>query len=125
MADETDASRSPHAEPAVDIRVTRSGGLAGARRGWCVESHDPADWALLVEACPWDDEPDAALTGVDRDRFSWRIDVLAPQPARRAELPERAVHGPWRELVDRVRDEGQPVRPERPGTDSADGDARG
>ncbi|MBN9142208.1 MAG: hypothetical protein J0H23_15440 [Micrococcales bacterium] len=112
MADEPEPTHGANTEgatPAVDIRVTRTGGVAGVRRGWSVESPDPAPWRPLVEACPWDDEPDGALTGVDR--FAWRIEVLAPEPPRNAELPERALHGPWRELVERVRDEGAPVRP--------------
>ena len=99
------------AEPEVDIRVTRTGGLAGVRRGWCVESRDSGEWEPLVEACPWDDDGIVVDTGADR--FVWRIEVLAPAPQRTAELPDAAVEGPWRALVVRVRDEGAPVRPAR------------
>ncbi len=114
MADEPDRSG---AENAVDIRVTRAGGVAGIRRGWCVESPEPSAWEPLVEACPWDEVPDAELTDAERagaDHFEWIIEVLAPAPARSAALPEDAVDGPWRELVDRVRDEGRTVRPAPP-----------
>jgi hypothetical protein len=97
-------------DPEVRISVTRSGGVAGLRRGWCIESHEPGAWRPLVEACPWDEEPGTA----GADRFVWRIEVSAPPPARTAELPETAVHGPWRALVERVREEGEPVRPDVP-----------
>lgn len=95
------------ATPAVVIRVTRSGGVAGIRRGWRIESAEPDRWMPLVDACPWQDEP----CSPGADRFVWRIEVRAPEPPRSAELPETAVQGPWRELVDRVRQEGLPVAP--------------
>jgi hypothetical protein len=96
-------------ESEVRIQVTRSGGVAGIRRGWCVESHEPEAWEPLVAACPWDAEPES----VGADRFVWLIEVTSPPPARTAELPEAAVHGPWRELVERVREQGEPVRAPR------------
>lgn len=98
------------AEPAeVRIQVTRSGGVAGIRRGWCVESQEADAWEPLVAACPWDAEPEC----VGADRFVWLIEVAAPPPVRTARLPAGAVHGPWRELVERVREQGEPVRPAR------------
>lgn len=110
---------------AVVIVVTRSGGVAGIRRGWAVETADPNGWQPLVDACPWQDEPERA----GADRFVWRIEVRAPEPPREVELPENAVHGPWRELVDRVREEGRPIAAARPGrpptrqaTDATGGD---
>jgi|SRR5690606_30169427 len=96
-------------EAEVRIQVTRTGGVAGMRRGWSVESHESGRWEPLVAACPWDDEPASSSA----DRFVWRIEVAAPPPVRAASLPETAVHGPWRELVERVREEGEPVRPAR------------
>ncbi|TPX00700.1 hypothetical protein FJ656_31440, partial [Schumannella luteola] len=104
MADEPDPDRD---SPAVDIRVTRSGGVAGMRRGWAVASPDARRWEPLVDACPWDDDGPGLLVRDDGpDRMLWRIEVLAPGPARSAELPESAVEGPWRALVETVRDEG-------------------
>ena len=118
MAHEPDTEGGAAAlEPAVDIRVTRTGGVAGVRRGWCVESPEPGAWEPLVEACPWDDVPDAELTDAERagaDHFEWIIEVLAPEPTRTAALPDGQVDGPWRELVDRVRGEGRAVRPAPP-----------
>ena len=107
--------------PVVVIRVTRSGGIAGIRRGWFVESTEPDGWPPLVDACPWQEpvEPTGA------DRFVWRIEVAAPEPTRLAELPETAVRGPWRDLVDRVQELGEPLtRPHprtRPRTETTDG----
>jgi len=90
---------------AVLITVTRSGGFAGVRRTWYVESDESDGWPPLVEACPWREEPDPS----GADRFVWHIEVRAPAPAREARLPEEAVQGPWRELVDRVRERGEPA----------------
>lgn len=101
------AQPDPDPTPAVAIRVTRSGGVAGMLRVWRVESLDPDGWRPLVDACPWDDG--AELPGPDR--FVWRIEVHAPAPSREAEIPDAAVRGPWRELVDRVREEGESVPP--------------
>jgi hypothetical protein len=101
------AESGPDPTPAVAIRVTRSGGVTGMLRVWRVESFDPDGWQPLVDACPWDDGPRPATP----DRFVWRIEVRAPEPTREAELPETAVEGPWRELVDRVREEGEAVPP--------------
>jgi len=101
------AQPDPDPMPAVAIRVTRSGGVAGMLRVWMVESVEPDGWRPLVDACPWDDGAEAG----GADRFVWRIEVRAPEPSREAELPDAAVRGPWRELVDRVRLEGAPVPP--------------
>lgn len=104
MADEADTVAD---SPAVLIRVIRSGGVVGAPRAWRVETSDAdarAGWAGLVDACPWDGADPGRAPGADR--FAWRIVVRAPEPPREVRLPETAVRGPWRELVDRVRAEG-------------------
>lgn len=111
------ADPDPDPTPAVAIRVTRSGGVAGIPRVWRVESVEPDGWQPLVDACPWDDGPQPS----GADRFVWRIEVRAPQPTREAELPETAVRGPWRELVDRVRQEGEPAAPPPRRRERADG----
>ena len=85
--------------PAVVIRVTRSGGVAGIRRGWRIESVEPDGWVPLVDACPWQDEPGSS----GADRFVWRIEVRAARLKRRATLPDAFLDGPWLQLVDRVR----------------------
>ena len=61
----------------------------------------------VVGAQPESDGPESH----GPDRFVWLIEVSAPQPARAAQLPDAAVQGPWRRLVDRVREQGDAVRP--------------
>jgi len=87
----------------VVIAVVRTGGIAGIRRRWRVEA-PPADsrlWIELVERCPWD-EPAPDSSGADR--FMWSIRVRTPSANREHELPDTALDGPWRELVQAVRD---------------------
>lgn len=100
-----DVAGAPDA--AVVIRVVRSGGIAGTRRAWLLVSQQDSAWAETIDACPWGDEP-ATTTP---DRLVWRVRVSAPPPAREATVPEAALEGPWRELVERVRAEGDAVRP--------------
>ncbi len=94
---------------AVLIRVTRSGGFAGIRRSWIVESEESDGWARLVDACPWNEQSESS----GADRFVWHIEVRAPAPSREAQLPDAAVQGPWRSLVDRVRERGDARDPGR------------
>lgn len=86
----------------VAIVVVRTGGIAGIRRQWQVEP-DPDDaraWIDMVDDCPWDDDADA---GGGADRFMWLIRVRTPEERRERELPDSALDGPWRALVDAVR----------------------
>ena len=83
--------------PEVVVRVVRTGGIAGGRREWAASG--PRDeWLPLVEACPW---RAVATDPASRDRFVYSITVSAPR--RRATVPEGALTGPWKALVDRVR----------------------
>lgn len=87
----------------VVVLVVRSGGIAGISRRWRVEasSTDDADqWIARIDRCPWDAELDDP-TGADR--FVWSIRARTPSERRERELPDAAVSGPWRELVDAVR----------------------
>jgi hypothetical protein len=89
-------------DPQVVIAVVRTGGIAGIRRQWRVEP-DPADapeWLSMVDSCPWDADGD---TSTGADRFVWLIRVHTPSEKRERELPDSALDGPWRELVDAVR----------------------
>ncbi|MDQ0663807.1 hypothetical protein QFZ35_002305 [Arthrobacter ulcerisalmonis] len=92
----------------MKIKVERSGGIAAMTRVWTVDAQTDSDlsqWQPLVEACPWDAVPStqraaaAAFEAPQPDRFMYSI--TAGQ--RRAALPEQAVTGPWRVLVDRTR----------------------
>ncbi|MFK4761485.1 protealysin inhibitor emfourin [Microbacterium sp. ZW T5_45] len=91
------------AESRVVIVVVRSGGVGGIRRRWRVEPpHTEVDrWVTLVESCPWD-APPTPQRGADR--FVWSIRVRTPSERHEQELPDAALDGPWRELVDAVRE---------------------
>lgn len=93
----------------VVVEVMRTGGIAGMRRRWVVEPDpdDAPDWVLLIESCPWDaPEPDAR-TGADR--FIWGIHARVLHQEHRRQLPESELDGPWRDLVDAVRDANTPA----------------
>ncbi|MCJ1711388.1 hypothetical protein MT344_09380 [Clavibacter michiganensis subsp. phaseoli] len=82
----------------MEIAVSRTGGMAGMTRTWSVRVDDAAsEWGELVDACPWD-EPTVPTPGADRFVY------LVRAGDREARLGEAAVDGPWRRLVDRVRD---------------------
>ena len=98
------ATEPSRAAAAIRIVVVRSGGFAGLRQQWRVESPDDADaWVALVTACPWDS------VGVDResrDRFVWDIEARMPRATRAARVPDALLVGPWRALVERVQEVG-------------------
>ncbi|CAN5490557.1 hypothetical protein BH10ACT6_BH10ACT6_05790 [soil metagenome] len=86
------------------ILVVRSGGLAGIRQQWQVEpAEDVAEWSALVAACPWNE---AVTDMTSRDRFVWRIEARMPPTILTASVPDAQLIGPWRVLVDRVREVG-------------------
>ncbi|MFJ4037760.1 protealysin inhibitor emfourin [Microbacterium sp. NPDC090007] len=88
----------------IVVTVVRSGGIAGLSKQWRAEPgpDDEPRWRELVERCPWDETPPPA-TGTDR--YQWRIEVHRGAFAvRQARLGEAQVDGPWRALVDEVRD---------------------
>jgi hypothetical protein len=93
------------------IRVVRTGGFAGLRREWLAEAHgdDRDEWMPLIQACPWQRvaPPDTR----SRDRFTWRIEVDASRLRRTATLPDAALDGPWRDLVQRVQRAATPEAP--------------
>jgi len=95
------------------ITVARSGGVAGMSPKWSIEASEENDvdsWLSLVESCPWD-APDAAdgsrASGADRFVYTIRVLVDAPdepEVSHGARVPEQHLDGPWRDLVDRVKD---------------------
>jgi hypothetical protein len=89
-------------DPQVVIAVVRTGGIAGIRRRWRVEapSEEAGEWIALIDSCPWDAP---APDGRGADRFVWSIRARTPSERREQELPDGALDGPWRELVDAVR----------------------
>jgi hypothetical protein len=83
------------------ISVVRTGGFAGLRREWRVDSADApdTDWRSLVDACPWKTVP---LPKPSPDRFVWRIEATDGRRDRRATLADSGLVGAWRALVDAV-----------------------
>ncbi len=88
---------------AVVVIVIRTGGITGIPRRWrAIPAPDEEErWISLVERCPWD-APDRDEPGADR--FRWRIEARTPAGRRERELPETQLDGPWRTLVDAVRE---------------------
>ena len=88
------------------ITITRSGGFAGLTQEWSVQiddgSADEEQWRELIERLPWDRamRPRVGAPTGEADRFVYRVRCAG----REATIPERRLTGPWRELVDRVRE---------------------
>ena len=94
----------------VIVTVTRSGGIAGIRRSWRAQAGEDAasPWIARIKECPWD-AVQRSRPPQGADRFMWDVNARCGEEARRAELAESDVQGPWRELIDAVREEGTPV----------------
>ncbi|MGN8026584.1 protealysin inhibitor emfourin [Microbacterium sp. 22242] len=90
----------------VTIRVARSGGIAGMTRRWRVvpSRTETERWVSLLERCPWDEDPGSASGA---DRFQWRIEAQIRQVRHEQVIPEEHLSGPWRDLVDAVREAAQ------------------
>ena len=100
---EPDDERHDVAAPLL-VAVTRTGGFAGLTRVWKAEppEDEAPQWIALIDRCPWDERTDRDARGADR--FQWSIRAqLDADAAREADLPDSALTGPWRELVDAVR----------------------
>lgn len=92
--------------PRVVIVIVRTGGVAGIRRQWQVEppQEEAPRWVALIEQCPWD-APGEEQRGADR--YIWSIRAHTPADRRERDVPDRELAGPWRDLVDAVRDAAQ------------------
>ncbi|MEL0625737.1 protealysin inhibitor emfourin [Salinibacterium amurskyense] len=93
----------------MKVQVWRSGGLLGRRVEWAVvvdEQPDPDQWYVLISEIPWNEHP-AESTMPDRYTYEIRCEP------HEAVVPEQQLVGPWRELVDRVREaDSSPRRPQ-------------
>lgn len=102
-----DGSDAPDdaSEQRIVIAVVRTGGLAGLRRRWRVEPEPPQapQWTALIERCPWEEPPSGAQP-VGADRYVWSIHARVRDEQREQVLPDSALQGAWRDLVDAVRD---------------------
>ncbi|MET4640131.1 protealysin inhibitor emfourin [Mycetocola sp. 2940] len=115
----------------MKVTVTRSGGFAGIARRWQVsveQEPDEESWIMLLRRLPWDEvpqepaQPDRYLyrinceprqDGQDDGERSNRRESAIAQP-REAVIPEQRLTGPWRELVDRVRERDELEHQRRP-----------
>jgi hypothetical protein len=112
----------------MKVTVTRSGGFAGLARRWQVfveREPDEEAWILLLRQLPWDD---VAQEPAQPDRYLYRINCEPRKTAsagpmdghkrhepviaepREVVIPEQSLTGPWRELVDRVRERDEQER---------------
>ncbi|MFD1713208.1 protealysin inhibitor emfourin [Amnibacterium flavum] len=78
----------------VVVHIVRSGGVTAIRREWTV-SVDAAEWARLLDDCP----AESAAETASRDRYVWRV----TDESREVVIPDSALAGDWRALVDRAR----------------------
>ena len=104
-------------EAVVTVTVVRSGGIAGIPRRWGVEAAAGGDadrWCALVDDCPWDQGPTHDGRDGGADRFAWSVRATTPEATRRAELTETQAQGPWRALIDAVREASTPPAPPTP-----------
>lgn len=114
----------------MKVTVTRSGGFAGIARTWHVfveREPDEESWVVLLRKLPWDEvtrepsQPDRYLYRInceprartDRPDSRDAPERILPEP-REAVIPEQRLTGPWRELVDRVRERDEEKRELRP-----------
>lgn len=82
----------------MNVTVSRSGGIAGFRCTWELKVDDQPDpewWTHFLAALPWDHVAPAEAAP---DRYLYRIRC----GEREVELPEPALSGAWRELVELV-----------------------
>ena len=92
----------------IVVAVVRSGGIAGLRRRWRAEpsAEQTPQWMALVQRCPWEERLDD--DGPGADRYVWSIHARVQAHEREEQLeqvvPDTRLDGPWRELVDAVRD---------------------
>ena len=83
----------------MKVSVKRSGGFAGLTREWAVdvdEQPDADEWMSLLSSLPWDARP---RRSPEPDRYIYVVRVSR----RRVTIPEAQLAGPWRDLVERVR----------------------
>ena len=108
-ADDIDPSDDRGSDLVVIVTVTRSGGIAGIRRSWRAQAaeDEASPWIARIQECPWDAARLGRVQGADR--FVWDVDARCGEDERQAELADSDVRGPWRELIDAVREEGAPI----------------
>ena len=86
------------------LTVVRTGGFAGLKRQWRVDSADApgVDWPALIDACPWNDVA-KPVDSRSRDRFVWQLEAKGGSRTCTATLGDGQLSGAWKSLVDEVR----------------------
>lgn len=114
------APDEPKPAAPIEVDVARTGGFAGITRRWTAQPppDEASEWISLIDRCPWDEAPTPTPSGrtaapspvvADRDPvpdgFVWWIRASwSGTFTKEAELPDDAITGAWRELVDAVRE---------------------
>ena len=101
---------------AIAVTVTRTGGFAGMRRTWRAQpdTAEAPHWIALIDGCPWDAaDPKRDIAPTGADRYMWHVDARCGDAEREAALADPEVKGPWRELIDAVREAKKDDRPSR------------
>lgn len=99
---------------AIAVTVTRTGGFAGMRRTWRAQPDrtEAPQWIALIDGCPWDAaDPNRDIVPTGADRYMWHVDARCGDSAREAALADPEVQGPWRALIDAVREAKSGGRP--------------
>ena len=94
------------------IEVSRSGGFAGLTRTWSVEvSSTEAEerWLPLLEGAD-----NSGVEDAERDRYVYHIAI----GYREVTVAESAVEGPWKELVEWVKNAAASQPENKPGEGS-------
>ncbi|RFA09885.1 hypothetical protein B7R54_12235 [Subtercola boreus] len=120
MEQPADTSGPRGQSPQVAVTVVRTGGFAGLKRTWEATADDPSTvdvWLGYVDALPWGKPPQQDPHSADR--FVYRIVIAVRSEVRHDQtLPESALTGGWRDLVERVQHEAggdQDAAPTSPG----------
>ena len=111
---------APKPDAPIEVDVARTGGFAGITRRWTAlpPPDEASEWISLIDSCPWDEaptptpderpaNPSAVVAHRDPvpDGFMWWIRASwSGAFTKEAELPDDAITGAWRELVDAVRE---------------------
>ncbi len=124
-----DGAATEAAVQPVEVAVKRTGGFAGLTKQWRAEpaAAEASVWIDLIAQCPWDapGTPGDAERGeaargdgaggrppAGADTFTWWIHArCGDEDEREAELPDDALVGAWRDLVDAVREWSRSVKP--------------
>ncbi len=97
----------------MQVVLTRTGGVAGLRRQWTVETErqpNPEHWNKLASSLPWPGADGSAICEAVPDQFVYRLRC----DNREISLAESQLTGAWREFADLVISAQPPPPPSPP-----------